>query len=147
MDSFVLENLCGERGIRTPETLLEFTRFPGVPLQPLEHLSFVATGLQEETRMRVWLAAVAPLNSGSRSPRYYLYPRAHEALGWFSRLSLCACRMNDAFQRPWGDRDSSSYIELTKFDVGCDIRRYGLALRPSKISVRSMRSICRYKVT
>ena len=42
---------CGERGIRTPETLLEFTRFPGVPLQPLEHLSFVATGLQEETRL------------------------------------------------------------------------------------------------
>ena len=34
-----------------------------------------------------------------------------------------------------------------KFEVGCDIRRYGLALRPSKISVRSMRSICRYKVT
>ena len=33
-------NLCGETGIRTPETLLEFTRFPGVPLQPLEHLSF-----------------------------------------------------------------------------------------------------------
>ena len=32
--------LCGETGIRTPETLLEFTRFPGVPLQPLEHLSF-----------------------------------------------------------------------------------------------------------
>ena len=31
--------LCGETGIRTPETLLEFTRFPGVPLQPLEHLS------------------------------------------------------------------------------------------------------------
>ena len=29
----------GERGIRTPETLLTFTRFPGVPLQPLEHLS------------------------------------------------------------------------------------------------------------
>ena len=33
---------CGERGIRTPETLLEFTRFPGVPLQPLEHLSFAS---------------------------------------------------------------------------------------------------------
>ena len=32
-------NLCGERGIRTPGTLLEFTRFPIVPLQPLEHLS------------------------------------------------------------------------------------------------------------
>ena len=35
-----MQNLCGETGIRTPETLLEFTRFPGVPLQPLEHLSF-----------------------------------------------------------------------------------------------------------
>ena len=35
---------CGERGIRTPETLLTFTRFPGVPLQPLEHLSSVKTG-------------------------------------------------------------------------------------------------------
>ena len=35
--------LCGETGIRTPETLLEFTRFPGVPLQPLEHLSYVPT--------------------------------------------------------------------------------------------------------
>ena len=30
---------CGKTGIRTPETLLAFTRFPGVPLQPLEHLS------------------------------------------------------------------------------------------------------------
>ena len=30
---------CGERGIRTPDTLLTYTRFPGVPLQPLEHLS------------------------------------------------------------------------------------------------------------
>ena len=36
------EILCGETGIRTPETLLEFTRFPGVPLQPLEHLSFAS---------------------------------------------------------------------------------------------------------
>ena len=30
----------GETGIRTPDTLLGYTRFPGVPLQPLEHLSF-----------------------------------------------------------------------------------------------------------
>ena len=29
----------GERGIRTPDTLLTYTRFPGVPLKPLEHLS------------------------------------------------------------------------------------------------------------
>ena len=36
----LLERLfCGERGIRTPDTLLAYTRFPGVPLKPLEHLS------------------------------------------------------------------------------------------------------------
>ena len=29
----------GESGIRTRGTLLAHTRFPGVPLQPLEHLS------------------------------------------------------------------------------------------------------------
>ena len=31
--------ICGETEIRTPDTLLEYTRFPGVPLKPLEHLS------------------------------------------------------------------------------------------------------------
>ena len=31
--------LSGEEGIRTPETLLTFTRFPGGPVQPLLHLS------------------------------------------------------------------------------------------------------------
>ena len=31
---------CGENRIRTCETLLTPTRFPDVPLQPLEHLSF-----------------------------------------------------------------------------------------------------------
>ncbi len=29
----------GVRGIRTPEPVLPITRFPGVPLQPLEHHS------------------------------------------------------------------------------------------------------------
>ena len=31
---------CGKEGIRTPETLLAFTHFPGEPVQPLLHLSF-----------------------------------------------------------------------------------------------------------
>jgi hypothetical protein len=31
--------ICGERGIRTPGTLLRYTRFPGVPVKPLLHLS------------------------------------------------------------------------------------------------------------
>ena len=43
LDKQTLSMSCGETGIRTPETLLEFTRFPGVPLQPLEHLS-IAVG-------------------------------------------------------------------------------------------------------
>jgi hypothetical protein len=30
---------CGEQGIRTLDTLLGYTHFPGVPLKPLEHLS------------------------------------------------------------------------------------------------------------
>jgi hypothetical protein len=31
----------GERGIRTLDTLLRYTHFPGVLLQPLGHLSFL----------------------------------------------------------------------------------------------------------
>ncbi len=31
--------ICGETEIRTRDTLLAYTRFPGVPLKPLEHLS------------------------------------------------------------------------------------------------------------
>ena len=46
---------CGERGIRTPETLLEFTRFPGVPLQPLEHLSFWHTTPFDPQRYKKYL--------------------------------------------------------------------------------------------
>ena len=36
---FTLITLRGENEIRTRDTLLEYTRFPGVPLKPLEHLS------------------------------------------------------------------------------------------------------------
>ena len=39
--------VCGERGIRTPGTLLRYTRFPGVPVKPLLHLSKIyAQGLK-----------------------------------------------------------------------------------------------------
>ena len=38
---FSFYSISGENGIRTRDTLLAYTRFPGVPLQPLEHLSFV----------------------------------------------------------------------------------------------------------
>ena len=34
----------GENRIRTCEPVLPVTRFPGVPLQPLEHLSFMKSG-------------------------------------------------------------------------------------------------------
>ena len=39
--SRLLYSDCGKEGIRTPETLLTFTRFPGGPVQPLLHLSFL----------------------------------------------------------------------------------------------------------
>lgn len=40
IDIFFALSVCGKEGIRTPETLLTFTRFPGGPVQPLLHLSF-----------------------------------------------------------------------------------------------------------
>lgn len=38
---YVAHCFCGVSEIRTRDTLLAYTRFPGVPLQPLEHLSFL----------------------------------------------------------------------------------------------------------
>ena len=37
----ITNKLSGKDGIRTRDTLLTYTRFPGVPLQPLEHLSLI----------------------------------------------------------------------------------------------------------
>ena len=42
---------CGEIGIRTRDTLLAYTRFPGVPLKPLEHLS---NSFSRETGMQIY---------------------------------------------------------------------------------------------
>ena len=36
---YIVFLFSGESGIRTRDTLLAYTRFPGVPLQPLEHHS------------------------------------------------------------------------------------------------------------
>ena len=44
----ILSLYRGETGIRTPDTLLGYTRFPGVPLQPLEHLSFFRSAKIEQ---------------------------------------------------------------------------------------------------
>ena len=46
--SSLILKLRGETGIRTPDTLLGYTRFPGVPLQPLEHLSFFRSAKIEQ---------------------------------------------------------------------------------------------------
>jgi hypothetical protein len=35
----LIKNYCGERGIRTLDTLLRYTHFPGVRLRPLGHFS------------------------------------------------------------------------------------------------------------
>ena len=47
--SLILE-LCGERGIRTLGTLAGYTRFPGVPVQPLLHLSELSAFLHPYTQ-------------------------------------------------------------------------------------------------
>ena len=39
-ESLIISVYCGKDRIRTYEPILSVTRFPGVPLQPLEHLSF-----------------------------------------------------------------------------------------------------------
>ena len=39
MFCFLRKSFRGKKGIRTLEALLRLTRFPGGPLQPLEHLS------------------------------------------------------------------------------------------------------------
>ena len=52
LDVQTLSKSCGETGIRTPETLLKFTRFPGVPLKPLEHLSSCALGRKSQYRLQ-----------------------------------------------------------------------------------------------
>ena len=44
------QGVCGENEIRTRDTLLAYTRFPGVPLQPLEHLSMGCRLLLEAER-------------------------------------------------------------------------------------------------
>ena len=50
--SFESHSACGERGIRTPETVSPFTRFPGVPLQPLEHLSLPYKRCKSRPKLR-----------------------------------------------------------------------------------------------
>ena len=46
----------GETGIRTPDRLLTYTRFPGVRLKPLIHLSGAAVG---EGRQKTRGASIA----------------------------------------------------------------------------------------
>src|SRR5690606_1143523 len=38
--------LGGQRGIRTPDTLFTYTRFPGERLQPLGHLSYLCPSVK-----------------------------------------------------------------------------------------------------
>ena len=57
---------CGETGIRTPDTLLGYTRFPGVPLQPLEHLSFSG----RKSRGSFWIYQMFCANNQSENILY-----------------------------------------------------------------------------
>ena len=61
---------CGESEIRTRDTLLGYTRFPGVPLQPLEHLSNTYPGPFGQNR-----TAKVIIFSGSASTGGSIFPR------------------------------------------------------------------------
>ena len=50
---FLFKELCGERGIRTLGTLLRYTRFPGVPVKPLLHLSVIPVKTNWATQIRL----------------------------------------------------------------------------------------------
>jgi hypothetical protein len=52
---------CGERGIRTPGTVLQYTRFPGVPVKPLLHLSRFSGMPEKQGRkiIKIWEKKVA----------------------------------------------------------------------------------------
>ncbi len=41
-------NLGGERGIRTLDTLLTYTHFPGVLLQPLGHFTMAVDDIEKK---------------------------------------------------------------------------------------------------
>ena len=51
--------ICGETEIRTRDTLLEYTRFPGVPLKPLEHLSNVTPVKIGTTKVSIFFGILA----------------------------------------------------------------------------------------
>ena len=61
---------AGESEIRTRDTLLGYTRFPGVPLQPLEHLSNTYPGPFGQNR-----TAKVIIFSGSASTGGSIFPR------------------------------------------------------------------------
>ena len=62
----------GKDGIRTRDTLLTYTRFPGVPLQPLEHLSLLRLNRK----------------SGAKLQLKMIWPCKFE---WFSRIAAENC--------------------------------------------------------
>ena len=49
----MLKEHCGEGGIRTLGTLLRYTRFPGVPVKPLLHLSVIPVKTNWATQTRL----------------------------------------------------------------------------------------------
>ena len=75
---FMLADYCGKRGIRTPDTLLTYTRFPGVPLQPLEHLS--SSLAEAETIFQ---------RCGCKDTAFYLKKSKKAKLFCFSASRIC----------------------------------------------------------
>ncbi len=69
--------LSGESGIRTRDTLLAYTRFPGVPLQPLEHLSKRGTSRK---RAQITKNISIPLNLVCKFTEFINYMLHHDEI-------------------------------------------------------------------
>lgn len=106
---------CGEGGIRTRDTLLEYTHFPGAPLQPLEHLSQHVPGKKDDGTGMKRQATARPLpfrRSGAKvinkiqpykirtlkNPYGAFRPRKGTRAGRFFRAAV-GCRTADVSYR------------------------------------------------
>ena len=81
----------GERGIRTPGTLLTYTHFPGVLFRPLRHLSAV-------TVSAIPLAGVSSGNSNGARNLYQALTGNKRLVSWLYStvtLSMCQATLSD----------------------------------------------------
>ncbi len=66
LKKLLIKNSGGERGIRTLDTLVRYTHFPGVRLRPLGHFSFFTCQIQghkiqKNKQKKIFYPDISPL--------------------------------------------------------------------------------------